>query len=247
MAAALAGHGALVVDADRIARRSSPGELLDWRPRRPVRAGVLTAGVISTGRRWRPRPSRTTRPAGTSRRSPTPDRRASRRAVRDGASGPGGRPRCAAARREGDGAAYHLVLVVDAPVEVRVARLVGRGLSEADARAGSRPRRRRRSAAPLLTSGWTTPGRRPTCGRPSTGCGSSGSRHTRNLRVGRRVKRSDATTLSAPDPDWADQGARVVGRLRHVLRARAGTSSTSGRRRSPACSPGRRRRPGRGG
>ena len=34
---------------------------------------------------------------------------------------------------KGMGAAYHLVLVVDAPVEVRVARLVGRGLSEADA------------------------------------------------------------------------------------------------------------------
>ena len=30
-----------------------------------------------------------------------------------------------------------------------------------------------------------------------------------------------STTLSAPDPDWADRGARVVGRLRHVLGARA--------------------------
>ncbi len=227
VAAALAGHGALVVDADRIARevvaRGTPGlaALADR-----FGSGVLTAeGDLD-------------RAALAALAFSDDSARRDLEAITH--------PRIAARAAElfatarmdqvvvhdvpllvekGMGAAYHLVLVVDAPVEVRVARLVGRGLSEADARArieAQATTAQRRAAADVwLDNSGTQADLRATVDRLWV---ERLAPYEENLRVGRRVKRSDATTLSAPDPDWADwsdRGARVVGRLRHVLGARA--------------------------
>ncbi len=224
VAAALAGHGALVVDADRIARevvaRGTPGlaALADR-----FGSGVLTA----EGDLDRAALAALAFSDDSARRdleAITHPRIAARAAELFATA----RPDHVVVHdvpllvEKGMGAAYHLVLVVDAPAEVRVARLVGRGLSEADARArieAQATTAERRAAADVwLDNSGTQADLRATVDRLWV---ERLAPYEENLRVGRRVKRSDATTLSAPDPDWADRGARVVGRLRHVLRARA--------------------------
>lgn len=112
------------------------------------------------------------------------------------------------------GADYHLVIVVDAPVELRVARLVQRGLTAGDARARIAAQasvEQRRSAADVwmentgsmqgLASAvdelWTTrlvP-------------------FERNLRTRTRVKRPQALRLVPHDESWSSQAARLGARI----------------------------------
>ena len=121
------------------------------------------------------------------------------------------------------GARYHLVVVVDAPQEVRLARLVdGRGMSSEDARARTAAQAdddARRAAADVVLDG------------------SRGAEHLveqvealwrdrlvpfeGNLRTGRPAPRSDVPTLVPPDPGWAAAGARLVARVARAAGERA--------------------------
>ena len=121
------------------------------------------------------------------------------------------------------GARYHLVVVVDAPQEVRLARLVdGRGLPEEDARARVTAQAdddARRAAADVVLDG------------------SGDAEHlveqvgalwrTRlvpfeeNLRAGRPAERPSAPALVPPDPRWAAAGARLVARVARAAGDRA--------------------------
>lgn len=115
------------------------------------------------------------------------------------------------------GPAYHLVVVVDAPVDLRVARLVQRGLSAQDARARIAAQagvEQRRAAADVWLENtgsvqalvaavdelWTTrlvP-------------------FERNLRTGTRVERSQALRLVPHDETWSLQAARLGARIAHA-------------------------------
>jgi dephospho-CoA kinase len=112
------------------------------------------------------------------------------------------------------GANYHLVLVVDAPEEVRVGRLVGRGLTEHDARAriaAQASESERRAAADV----WLD----------NSGDPSAVLREVdrlwderlvpfeQNLRAGRRAPSAKTALLSGPDPTWPAQAARLLHRI----------------------------------
>ncbi|GGM71024.1 dephospho-CoA kinase [Longimycelium tulufanense] len=116
---------------------------------------------------------------------------------------------------------FHLVLVVSAPVEERVRRLVGRGMDESDARAriraqASDAKRRMVADAWLDNSG------------PREGVWSEVDRLWRdrlvpfeaNLRLRRHTERG-APELVAPDPTWTVQAERIRARLRKAAGARA--------------------------
>ncbi len=119
---------------------------------------------------------------------------------------------------KGMGADYHLVVVVGAAEEVRVRRLVDqRGMSEADARARIAAQAdddARRAAADVWLSNEATPeALRAVVLRLW---------HERvepfelNLRHGIRSRLSHPT-LSAPDPQWPAQAARLLARIRHAV------------------------------
>lgn len=73
-------------------------------------------------------------------------------------------------------AQFDLVVIVHASVETRVRRLVEfRGWTRPMPGLGSRHRPRMSNAGRWPMSGWTTRALRPTCARPSIGCGPSGS------------------------------------------------------------------------
>lgn len=224
VAAVLAGHGALVVDADQIAREVvAPGT-----PGLAALADRFGAQVLTTeGGLDRAALAALAFSDDSARRDLeviTHPRIAARAAELFATA----RPDQVVVHdvpllvEKGMGAAYHLVLVVDAPVEVRVARLVGRGLSEADARArieAQATTAQRRAAADVWLDNAGT--QADLWASVDSLWQTRLAPYEENLRVGRRVRRSHATLLSAPDPDWADRGARVVGRLRHLLGARA--------------------------
>jgi dephospho-CoA kinase len=117
------------------------------------------------------------------------------------------------------GPGYHLVVVVGAPADTRVKRLMHtRGMTEADARsriASQATDEERREAADV----WLE---------------NDGSKdvllasvdalwHERlvpfeqNVRTGTRAQRPERLVLHEPDPTWPDQAARLLARLRHVL------------------------------
>jgi len=120
------------------------------------------------------------------------------------------------------GSAYHLVVVVDAPVDVRLARLVGRGLEEVDARArmaAQADQSARRAAADVwldndaglealhaavdeLWDGRLVP-------------------YEANVRHRRPAPRPADVVLVSADPGWPAQAARLVGRLAAVGGERA--------------------------
>lgn len=115
------------------------------------------------------------------------------------------------------GAAYHLVIVVDAPVPLRVDRLVERGLSGQDARARiatQASNEQRRAAADV----WLE----------NTGSvqGLSAAVEElwaqrlvpfeRNLRTGTCVRRPASLRLTAYDATWPAQGARLCARIAHA-------------------------------
>ena len=107
---------------------------------------------------------------------------------------------------------FHLVIVVDAPVEVRVERLVGRGMTAADARAriaAQATARQRRAAADvwLDNSGW-----------PEEVQAAADELWAErlvpfeaNLRLGRGLR--SRPVLVEPDPTWPQQAARLAARI----------------------------------
>lgn len=115
---------------------------------------------------------------------------------------------------QGMGAAYHLVVVVDAPVELRVARLAARGMAGDDARARIRAQaseEQRRAAADVWLDN----------------LGGEADLHAavdalwsrrlvpfeRNVRTGARVKRTERLTLVPYDRTWPAQAARLAARI----------------------------------
>ncbi len=113
----------------------------------------------------------------------------------------------------------HLTIVVGADAELRVARLVNqRGLTEADAWAriaaqATDEQRRAAADAWIDNSG----SREDTAAQLRALWDERMVAFEANLRHGIRSRRSDTTTLSAPEPRWADAGARVVARLAAAL------------------------------
>jgi dephospho-CoA kinase len=113
------------------------------------------------------------------------------------------------------GPAYHLVLVVDAPEPVRVARLSAtRGMAEPDAlariRAQARPEQRRAAADVLLDTD-----------RPREEVAADVRRlwderlvpFERNVRTGTAVRGPDVPTLVRYDDGWPPRAARLAARL----------------------------------
>lgn len=117
------------------------------------------------------------------------------------------------------GAAYHLVVVVDAEQDVRVHRLVdGRGVSEDEARsrmaAQATDRQRRRAADVWLDNN----------GAPERLLGAVDRLwrarlvpFNANLLAGQRSRRPVAPALVPHDPTWPDQAARLIARIRNAL------------------------------
>ena len=103
----------------------------------------------------------------------------------------------------GQAASFDAVVVVDVPPEVQVDRMVRiRGMSEEDARARSRPRRRARSGWRSRRTSWTTPAASRTCGRGSrrsTDC-SSGLASGLVRAYAPRVTRGHSRTVVASRP-----------------------------------------------
>ena len=117
---------------------------------------------------------------------------------------------------------YHLVLVVEAPVEQRLARVLARsGLDEAQVRARMAAQAQeadRRAVADV----WVDNG------------GSLAELHARldalwserlqpyaeNLAVGRRAPRAPHALIADPDPTWEAQAGRSLARVRRVVAAR---------------------------
>jgi len=123
----------------------------------------------------------------------------------------------------GRGAEWPLVVVVDAPVEVRVARLTSsRGMAEADARARIASQAgdaERRAAADVVLQN---------AGSPQE-LGAAVERLWRErlvpfeegLRATRRAPRSPTAELVPPDPTWPAQARRVLARVRRAAGDRA--------------------------
>lgn len=112
---------------------------------------------------------------------------------------------------------YHLVVVVDAPEPVRLARLRARGMADADARARmaaqAGPAARRAAA-----DGWLD-----NSGDPGVLAAEVDrlwddriAPFEANLRTGGRVRRSGRVEL-VTDPDWPAQAARLLARIRQAL------------------------------
>jgi dephospho-CoA kinase len=118
---------------------------------------------------------------------------------------------------------YALTVIVDVPAEVRLRRLVEqRGMEEEAARARvaaqATDRQRRAAADVLLPNSGTVEELRARVDRlwrdrlvPFEA----------NLRHGRRVRRSEDLAVVEPDPRWPDQAARLAARLRAALGERA--------------------------
>jgi dephospho-CoA kinase len=114
------------------------------------------------------------------------------------------------------GSGYHLVVVVDAPEEVRVARLVrSRGMAADDARARLRAQAtddERRASADVWLDNAASP----------TALVAAVDRLWRdriapfaeNLRLGRPAPRPASVTVAPYDPTWPAQAARILERVR---------------------------------
>ncbi len=120
------------------------------------------------------------------------------------------------------GAAYHLVVVTDATRTIRAKRLQQRGMTEADARARmahqATPEQRRAAADVVLDNN----------GTPDQLLESVDALwrdrlvpYDENLRAGRRHRRSDVPILSDYDEDWPHAAERAIGRISLALGERA--------------------------
>lgn len=114
------------------------------------------------------------------------------------------------------GPGYHLVVVVDAPVPVRLERLAARGLpaEQAQARmAAQADHRARVAAADVLLDNGTS---RRALGEQVQSLWSGRLRpYAAHLAAG-TVPDRGPVCIAAPDPAWAAQGTRLVARLRHL-------------------------------
>ncbi len=115
----------------------------------------------------------------------------------------------------GLGPAYHLVLVVDAPVEERVARVIrDRGMSEQDARARiasqASPEARRAAADVWLDNGGA---RDEVLAEVDALWADRLGRYESNVRLG-RYDSYGTPRLVESDPTWPAQAARLIARLR---------------------------------
>lgn len=114
---------------------------------------------------------------------------------------------------------YHLMVIVDVPEDVRVQRLVrSRGMSEADARsriAAQATDEQRREAADVLLDNAGTPAE--LAERIDRLWTRRVLPYAANLRADRGVRRPDVVTLHPYDPAWAAQGRRLCARIRHQL------------------------------
>jgi dephospho-CoA kinase len=122
----------------------------------------------------------------------------------------------------GLGPAYHLVLVVDAPVEERVARVVrDRGMSEQDARARiasqASPEARRAAADVWLDNGGA---RDAVLAEVDALWADRLVRYESNVRLGRKAS-AGTPRLADPDPTWPAQAARLAARVRFAAGDRA--------------------------
>jgi dephospho-CoA kinase len=117
------------------------------------------------------------------------------------------------------GARYHLVVVVHAPVQERVRRLVSdRGMSEQDALAriaSQADDEARRAAADVVLDN----GRDPAALRADVDrlWDRRLGPFEVNLRRGVHATRSARAVLVPPDPSWPDQAARLLERVRHAV------------------------------
>lgn len=134
------------------------------------------------------------------------------------------------------GAGYHLVVVVDAPVELRVARLAGREMAEADARAriaAQAGEDQRRAAADVWLRNDGDVGQ--------LAADVDGLWHQRlvpfasYLAAGRPAPRPATVPVVPYDPTWPAQAARVLERVR----AAGGDAVRSLRHVGPTAVPGR--------
>ena len=225
VAARLAGHGAVVVDADRLAREVvAPGTEGLGEVVRAFGDGVLQPD----GSLDRPALGRLVFADEQSRlrlNAITHPRIAQLTAQAIAAAGPEAVivhdvPLLVENRM---GARYHLVAVVDAPAQERVHRLVtSRGLAEADAWARVRAQAddaARRAAADV----WLD----------NAGAGDALLaqvdalwadrlvRFDRNLRLGQAAARPDQYLVVGPDPDWPAQAARLLDRIGAALAGEA--------------------------
>ncbi|MEV6525593.1 dephospho-CoA kinase [Longispora sp. NPDC051575] len=111
---------------------------------------------------------------------------------------------------------FHLVLVVRAAHDVRIGRLIGRGLPRAEAES--------RMAAQA-----TDDQRRAAADIEVDNSGTLAELHARldavwdrlvafeaNLRAGQRAPRPPELVISAPDPTWPEQYARLAARITHA-------------------------------
>ncbi len=114
----------------------------------------------------------------------------------------------------GLGATYHLVVVVDAPLEVRLERLGARGLSPEQARSRMAAQagydRRRAVADVWLDNGGS---RRQLADQVGRLWRERLVPYAENLAAGRNAERG-AVTLVPYDPDWPVAAARLVSRVR---------------------------------
>lgn len=116
------------------------------------------------------------------------------------------------------GPAYHLVIVVDAPVETRVARVVrDRNMPEADARAriaAQATEQARRAAADVwLDNGGSVD---EVLAEVDALWADRLVRYEGNLRLG-HVNRYGGPRLAPPDPTWPAQAARLIARIRTAI------------------------------
>ncbi|MGW5051853.1 dephospho-CoA kinase [Actinokineospora sp. NPDC004072] len=115
---------------------------------------------------------------------------------------------------------YHLVLMVDAPVETRVARLVGRGLAEADARAriaAQAGEAARRALADVWLDNSGAP--EAVLAQVDALWADRIAPYEANVRLRRHTPRG-APRLVDPDPTWPAQAERVRARLAAVTGCR---------------------------
>ena len=118
---------------------------------------------------------------------------------------------------------YHLVVVVDAPEEERVRRLVAdRGMSEAEARsrmaAQASDAQRYAAADVVLTNTGSVDELRAAVDELWSG---RVQPFDSNLRLGVASRRPDRLALCEPQDRWADDAARLIGRIRAALGERA--------------------------
>lgn len=119
----------------------------------------------------------------------------------------------------GMGAAYHLVVIVDASEETRLARLVGdRGMTQAEARAridAQASHAQREAAADVwLHNHGTTEDLQA---QVDALWRDRLAAYNSNLLDRRRVRRARPVQIVQPRDEWAAQGERAVARIRHQL------------------------------